>query len=116
MNENDFPKVNFRFSQSALLEIGRMREEWNRTLPEAAAALCVGWSETFLKDGHKGEGVFISFYTERQMPEMSFAIQRVQGEEVVFFVLPDGERRFAGKILDFEPGTGFVLHEQMQAT
>lgn len=79
-------------------------------LPERAAALCVAWGETFFKDGRHGEGVVISFYTERQMPEMSFAIQRVQGVEMIFFVLPDGQRRFAGKTLDFEPGTGFFLN------
>jgi len=85
-----------------------MRDKWNRTLPEAAAALCVGWSETFVKDGRKGEGVFISFYTPQQMPEMSFAVRRIQGEDVIFFVLPDGKRRFAGKTLDFEPDGGFA--------
>lgn len=79
-------------------------------LPERAAALCIGWGETFFKDGGYGEGIFISFYTERQMPEISFGIQHVQGVEVIFFVLPDGQRRFAGKVVDFVPGQGFVLN------
>lgn len=109
MSKGDFPLVNFRFSPSALSKIEEMREEWNQMFPERAAALCVAWGETTYNDGRYAEGVFISFYTERQMPEISFGIQHVQGVDLIFFVLPDGQRRFAGKTVDFEPGRGFFL-------
>ncbi|MDP4024206.1 hypothetical protein Q8W71_16375 [Methylobacterium sp. NEAU 140] len=86
-----------------------MQEFWNETRADTADALMIGWGRTELHSGASWDHVVVSFYGRSERSGIADAIQRLDGRDVVFFVLETDSRRFAGKVIDFQAERGFFL-------
>lgn len=99
----------YHFSEMAIGAISALRLDWNSRFPDKAAAVGVAWGTIIPNNAHPFQSVVISFYAESQMAEMEQHVVKVDGMNVINFLLPKDFPRFEGKIIDYADNRGFFL-------
>jgi hypothetical protein len=107
---NPIPDPKYNFSSNALRAIESLRPEFEAMSREKSGAVVVAWGTSIPHDGSPGRSaVVISFYTESQMVEMGQHVVKIDGMDVINFLLPQDFPRFDGKIIDYADNRGFFL-------
>jgi hypothetical protein len=103
--------ASFTFSSAALMAIEQIRTDWQNQFGNFPDVVCVAWGLYEWNDGHRGEGVIVSFYTRDQRRDLEPAIQNVSGVETILFTIPDYAHHFEGKVVDFSEQRFFFLRD-----
>lgn len=101
--------VNFTISGRARAAIAALRREQASVLADPPALLMIGWGKTRLADGTGGEGPVVGFYSHSELAAVAHGIETVGGLDLLFFVTSETHRHFAGRTLDHDPASGFIL-------
>ena len=99
----------YHFSDLAIEAIVNLRVDWNSRFPDKVATVGVAWGTIIPNNAHPFQAVVISFYPESQMAEMGQHVVKVDGMDVINFLLPKDFPRFEGKIIDYADNRGFFL-------
>ena len=109
MATSPFLPVNFDVSPEAWAEIERLRIFWDGARADKADVLMIGWGTTKLHDGTAWSHVVVSFYGTSERFGIEDSIQRISGQEIIFFVLESDYHRFDDKNINFDQKNGFYL-------
>lgn len=101
--------INFTISEAAKAEFAVIRRLQLEATGDPPSVLMVGWGTTYFNAGGTAEGVALGYYGASERAGIAHGIETVSGVELIFFILPDDYRRFAGKVLDHRPDRGFFL-------
>ena len=112
MSARDFQPALFHFSGAAVAMLNKIAADLEKQQGEPVACFGVRCGEFFLNSGARGRGVLIGVWSRSELPAViAPLIQIVDSVPVHFWVRPEDEPHFSGKVIDWDAAGGAFLRE-----